>query len=203
MTLPEAASSRWAVTEGLPFPLGPTKIEEEGVYNFALYSKHAESVTLLLYTEHDIVNPVFEYSFDYLKNKTGRVWHCRIPFVSMRGAFYYAYRVDGPAPNAGSNGTGSTATKSCSIPMQNQCSFPLLSTGSPPSGLVRTRARRLSVSLWATASASTGKATIVPDTRPIPSSTSCTSEALPGIPTPESRTKRAEHLRAWSRKSRT
>lgn len=99
MTLPETASSRWAETEGLPFPLGPTRIEAEGAYNFALYSKHAESVTLLLYTESDSVNPIFEYRFDYLKNKTGRVWHCRITLALMRGASYYAYRVDGPAPN--------------------------------------------------------------------------------------------------------
>ena len=99
MTLPETASSRWAETEGLPFPLGPTRIEAEGAYNFALYSKHAESVTLFLYTESDSVNPIFEYRFDYLKNKTGRVWHCRITLALMRGASYYAYRVDGPAPN--------------------------------------------------------------------------------------------------------
>lgn len=99
MTLPETASSRWASTEGLPFPLGPTRIEEEGAYNFALYSKHAQSVTLLLYTESDLVNPVLAYRFDYFKNKTGRVWHCRIPLVSMRGAAYYAYSIDGPAPN--------------------------------------------------------------------------------------------------------
>ena len=50
MTLPETTSSRWAATEGLPFPLGPTRIEEEDACNFALYSKHAQSVTLLLYT---------------------------------------------------------------------------------------------------------------------------------------------------------
>ena len=99
MTLPVTASSRWAATEGLPFPLGPTRIEEESAYNFALYSKHAESVTLLLYTESDIVDPVLAYRFDYLKNKTGRIWHCRIPFASMRGALYYAYSVDGPVPN--------------------------------------------------------------------------------------------------------
>jgi pullulanase/glycogen debranching enzyme len=54
VTSPETASSRWAATEGLPFPLGPTRIEGERAYNFALYSKHAQSVTLLLYTESDI-----------------------------------------------------------------------------------------------------------------------------------------------------
>ena len=99
MTLEGTVRSRWAATEGLPFPLGPTRIEEEDACNFALYSKHAESVTLLLYTESDIVNPVLAYRFDYLKNKTGRIWHCRIPFASMRSASYYAYSVEGPAPN--------------------------------------------------------------------------------------------------------
>jgi isoamylase len=98
MTLEGTALPRWEATEGLPFPLGPTRLEEDA-YNFALYSKHAESVTLLLYTKSDIVNPVLAYRFDYLKNKTGRIWHCRIPLASMRGASYYAYNVEGPRPN--------------------------------------------------------------------------------------------------------
>ena len=99
MTLKATAWSRWAATEGLPFPLGATRIEEDDAYNFALYSKHAQSVTLLLYSESDIVNPVLVYRFDYLKNKSGRIWHCRIPLVSMGGASYYAYSVEGPEPN--------------------------------------------------------------------------------------------------------
>ena len=99
MTSAQTASPRWAATEGLPFPLGSTRMEKEGAYNFALYSKHAQSITLLLYTESNIVDPIFEYQFDYLKNKTGRVWHCRIPFAAMQGASYYAYSVKGPAPN--------------------------------------------------------------------------------------------------------
>ena len=93
------ASALWATTEGLPFPLGATRIEEEDAYNFALYSKHAESVTLLLYTESEIVNPVVAYRFDYLKNKSGRIWHCRIPLALMKDALYYAYSVEGPEPN--------------------------------------------------------------------------------------------------------
>jgi glycogen operon protein len=99
MTSAPTAVSRWAATEGLPFPLGPTRIEAEGACNFALYSKHAHSVTLLLYTDRDLVNPVFEYRFDYLKNKTGRVWHCRIPFAAIQDASFYGYRIDGPMPN--------------------------------------------------------------------------------------------------------
>ena len=99
MTLKATAWSRWATTEGLPFPLGATRIEEDDAYNFALYSKHAQSVTLLLYSESDIVNPVLAYRFDYLKNKSGRIWHCRIPLVSVIAASYYAYNVEGPEPN--------------------------------------------------------------------------------------------------------
>ena len=99
MTLSEAVSSPWATSEGLPFPLGATRIEEYDTYNFALYSKHAESVTLLLYTGRDIVNPALVYRFDYLKNKTGRVWHCRIPITSIKDVTYYAYSVEGPTPD--------------------------------------------------------------------------------------------------------
>lgn len=99
MSPSQTPASQWAAAEGLPFPLGPTRLEVEHAYNFALYSKHAHSVTLLLYAERDVVNPVLEYRFDYLKNKTGRIWHCRIPFGSMQAAVYYAYRVEGPAPD--------------------------------------------------------------------------------------------------------
>lgn len=88
----------WATAEGLPFPLGVTWIAEERAFNFALYSKHAESVELLLYAAGDLVDPVVVHDFDYLRNKSGRVWHCRIPKVAMNGAVYYAYRIDGPPP---------------------------------------------------------------------------------------------------------
>ena len=60
----------------------------------------AESVTLLLYAETDLVNPVFTYRFDYLRNKSGRIWHCRVPEALLRGARYYAYSVAGPEPQA-------------------------------------------------------------------------------------------------------
>ena len=92
------SDARWAAAEGLPFPLGATWIEEEQAFNFALYSKHAESVELLLYGSGDIVTPVLAHAFDYLSNKSGRIWHCRIPLAAMKGAAYYAYRVGGPLP---------------------------------------------------------------------------------------------------------
>ena len=47
----------WLSTEGAPIPLGVTWIEEEQAYNFAVYSKHAESVTLLFYGPEDQSGP--------------------------------------------------------------------------------------------------------------------------------------------------
>lgn len=68
----------WATTEGAPFPLGATWIEQEQAYNFALHSKHAESVTLLFYGRNDFVSPLLSRPLDHLMNKSGRIWHCRI-----------------------------------------------------------------------------------------------------------------------------
>ena len=93
-----SARGSWTTQEGAPSPLGVTWIESEQAYNFALYSKHAERVTLLLYRDDDVANPVLARPFDHLTNKSGRVWHCRIPRAAMSGARYYAYAVDGPAP---------------------------------------------------------------------------------------------------------
>lgn len=86
----------WFAAEGTPFPLGATWVEEASAWNFALYSKDAESVTLLLYTKSDLTNPIYTYRFDYLRNKSGRIWHCRVAEGVLRGARYYAYSVAGP-----------------------------------------------------------------------------------------------------------
>ena len=88
----------WTAIEGTPAPLGVSWIESAEACNFALYSKHAESVTLLLYAEADLVTPVFVYRLDYLKNKSGRVWHCRVAKADVRDVRFYAYAVVGPKP---------------------------------------------------------------------------------------------------------
>lgn len=85
----------WASEQGSPSPLGATWIAAEQAYNFALYSKDAERVTLLLYGSQDLVNPVLSYSFDRFKNKTGPVWHARIRRHDMGSAEFYAYSVGG------------------------------------------------------------------------------------------------------------
>ena len=86
----------WSQIEGSPQPLGAIWLREERSYNFALYSRHATGVTLLLYTTRDLVNPVLRISLNYLIHKSGRVWHCRLAADEVADARYYAYSVEGP-----------------------------------------------------------------------------------------------------------
>jgi len=86
----------WEHDEGSVGPLGATWVEAEHAWNFALYSRHATSVTLLLYSPKDFVKPVFQLRLDPLRNKTGRIWHCLVPRKPASTARYYAYRVEGP-----------------------------------------------------------------------------------------------------------
>ena len=82
--------------EGGLGPPGATWLEQERAWNFALYSRHARAVTLLLYNGNDFIHPVFERRLDPLQNKTARIWHCLVEEKLAPGAGYYAYRVDGP-----------------------------------------------------------------------------------------------------------
>ena len=85
----------WTQTEGSPLPLGATWIEQEQAFNFAVHAEHAESVTLLLYSAGDLTDPVTTFHFDFVHNKTGRIWHCRLRLSEMRGARYYGYSISG------------------------------------------------------------------------------------------------------------
>ena len=86
---------RWAEAEGNPLPLGVSWIEDEQAFNFAVYSEHAAQVTLLLYSSSDLVNPLLAFPLDFLRNKSGRIWHCRFPITQIGEARYYAYSVSG------------------------------------------------------------------------------------------------------------
>ncbi len=96
MAISNCPPSAWAMAEGLPSPLGASWNERARAWNFALYSKHATSVTLLLYAPGQVAEPVRRVRFDPIANKSGRVWHCWIPEADLQGAVYYAYSVDGP-----------------------------------------------------------------------------------------------------------
>jgi glycogen operon protein len=86
---------QWTASEGRPAPLGVTWLESEKSVDFAIYSAHAESVTLLLFTDADRTNPSLTFRFDFLRNKSGPVWHCRIPVSQIGDARYYGYSVSG------------------------------------------------------------------------------------------------------------
>ena len=75
---------------------GVTWIEREQAFNFAVHSEHAESVTLLLYSATDLVNPLIAFRFGFPRNKSGRIWHCRLPISEITAARYYANSVSGP-----------------------------------------------------------------------------------------------------------
>src|ERR1051325_1562091 len=92
---PAPLAASWASIEGVPWPLGMTDIPAEDAYKFALYSKYANAVTLLLYSAAGVAHPVDRYVFRFPQNKTGRVWHCRLSAARVEKASYYAYQVDG------------------------------------------------------------------------------------------------------------
>jgi len=95
------AADEWARVEGGPWPLGATWVESDRAYNFALFSRHATRVTLLLYSERDPARPVRSHVFDPVLNKGGLIWHCRLREEDLGGATLYGYRVEGPGDPSG------------------------------------------------------------------------------------------------------
>jgi glycogen operon protein len=112
----------WYRTEGTPHIPGAIWIDGERAYNFTLYSRPATAVTLLLYGADDLFNPSARIAFDYLKNKSGRIWHCRVPAAEIGAARYYAYSVDGPFDP--DNGDRSDAQKVLLDPYARRIFFP-------------------------------------------------------------------------------
>src|SRR4051812_45004499 len=87
----------WFAAEGSPFPLGASWVAQQSAFNFALYSRHARAVTLQLYGEDDFTQPLRSIRLDPFVNRSGRVWHARVPAQDAPGARYYAYSIDGPS----------------------------------------------------------------------------------------------------------
>lgn len=98
MTLAVVHGMSWASQEGTPYPLGVTYCATDRSYNFALYSKHATEVRLLLFAG-ELDRPELELALDPLQNKSGRVWHCRVAAERVEACRYYAYRAEGPDPD--------------------------------------------------------------------------------------------------------
>ena len=76
---------------GHPLPLG-TSIQRGGI-NFAIFSRHATEVTLLLF-QPGVEAEIAAFPFDSKYNRTGDVWHAFI--TGLDPGVEYAYRMDGP-----------------------------------------------------------------------------------------------------------
>ncbi|WP_310599046.1 glycogen debranching protein GlgX [Desulfobulbus sp.] len=77
---------------GSPLPLGAT-ITHQGV-NFALFSRHASAVTLVIAPEARRQRGWIEIPLDPQANKTGDIWHILLSDIPL--PLLYGYRVDGP-----------------------------------------------------------------------------------------------------------
>ncbi|RMF40651.1 MAG: glycogen-debranching protein [Planctomycetota bacterium] len=97
----ESDRASWEAVHGSPHPLGATWLPEHQAYNFAVYSKHAERVFLLLYDADQLEQPRLQFEFNYLRNKSGSVWHCRLTADQVGAAAFYAFQIDGPPPGPG------------------------------------------------------------------------------------------------------
>ncbi len=87
---PEAvACSELEISRGAPLPLGATAIRD-GI-NFAVFSRDATSVTLVLFRPHQ-QKPFREVSFDIRFNRTGHIWHAFIK--GLDPGIRYGYRMD-------------------------------------------------------------------------------------------------------------
>jgi glycogen operon protein len=77
---------------GKALPMGAS-VTMNGV-NFALFSRHAVSVRLILFEDAGPDSPFEEIVLDRGKNRTGDIWHIHVQGLGA-GAFYL-YRADGP-----------------------------------------------------------------------------------------------------------
>ena len=86
------------VSAGKSFPLG-AQVQKNGV-NFALFSKNATAVELLLFSERDLSCPQEVIKLDPKIHRTFQYWHIFVE--GLKAGQIYAYRVDGPfAPEKG------------------------------------------------------------------------------------------------------
>ncbi|KAK7334815.1 hypothetical protein VNO80_26580 [Phaseolus coccineus] len=77
---------------GYPGPLG-LSYSPDGSVNFAIFSRHSESVVLCLYDEKGEEKPALEVDLHPYMNRSGDVWH--VSFESVKSFVSYGYRCRG------------------------------------------------------------------------------------------------------------
>lgn len=81
-----------SIEKGKAHPLGSTP-DKSGV-NFSIFSRNATAVELLLFENHDDIEPTHIIPLDPVINKTFSFWHVYIKGINP--GIHYAYRIDGP-----------------------------------------------------------------------------------------------------------
>src|SRR5207245_2082449 len=88
---------RFATSRGHCLPFGATP--RPGGINFAVFSRHAQRVDLVLF-EEGREQPIAEFPLDPTLHKTGDVWHVFVH--GLKADVLYGYRAHGPSmPKAG------------------------------------------------------------------------------------------------------
>ncbi len=85
----DIVNDEFEISRGTPLPLGATLVRE-GI-NFAVFSSNATSVWLVLF-EPGANEPIAEFPFDPVFNRTGDIWHAFVRGIASN--IEYGYRVD-------------------------------------------------------------------------------------------------------------
>ena len=85
----DAITADFAVLRGHPLPFGATRLQ--GGVNFAVFSRHATGLTLVLFASGD-PDPLMEFPLDPQLNRTGDVWHVFVQ--GLAPGFEYGYRAE-------------------------------------------------------------------------------------------------------------
>ncbi|MBU0985406.1 MAG: isoamylase, partial [candidate division Zixibacteria bacterium] len=88
-TLLDRIGDDFEISRGHPLPLGATA-RRRGI-NFALFARHATSVTLVLFAPGSTA-PLAEFPMDPRFNRTGDIWHAFVRGLDVE--LEYGYRVD-------------------------------------------------------------------------------------------------------------
>lgn len=91
LELLSAVTEQFSFERGHPLPMGAT-IERGGI-NFSIFSRHASSVTLILFS-HLSGEEIAAFPLESRFNRTGDVWHAFI--AGLNPDTGYGYRMDGP-----------------------------------------------------------------------------------------------------------
>ena len=92
-----SANAPCLVEAGAPHPPGAT-VDADGV-NFSIFSEHADGIELLLFDEHDSVEPFQTIVLGPPLHRTFHFWHCYVR--GLKPGVHYAYRASGPQDVSG------------------------------------------------------------------------------------------------------